>query len=176
LHRVGTAPRAVLVDQRLVLRPPAACPSAPRRLLYRVGLALRANLAAPRGLRPRVGARLRRVRLWTAPPHSVLCTLYSVLLFHFFTFAQAVGRFAPSHGLRPSSELCNLVKPPTISALSHRAHVRYFIHIPPSHYAAGRGAASQGAAPFCLYTRGNARLLFPVFTCFLHEFNYRIGA
>ena len=95
-----------------------------------VGSALRADLAAfIRGLRPRVGARLRlallnitRARQSHAPTclcpgSSVLCTPYSVICplaasgrAHLSTFAQAVGRFAPSHGLRifPSSALRTL--------------------------------------------------------------------
>ena len=102
LHQVGAAPRAALVasgrvgtaccHRRIAVSvwrldnsetTLAACNypghRSPFFTLYRVGLALRANLAAStasRGLRSR-----------------------SVLWFHLSTFAQAVGRLAPLHCL-----------------------------------------------------------------------------
>jgi hypothetical protein len=98
--------------------------------LPRVGLALRANLAASRELSSRVGARLRLDLLCKqgrgeATPlpslrtlyyvlctlYSVLCTLYSVLCTLISTFAQAIGRFAPLHCLPSPSPIPNPPSP-----------------------------------------------------------------
>ena len=153
LPRVGARLRRVRSPSNI--RPIAIIPvPGPSFTLHRVGLALRANLAASRELCSRVGTRLRlalhhrRARRSHAPtldaariarsaiptsnnatprsgdttpsqPYSsqpvplisfsVLCTLScpdpNCFGIHFFTFPQAVGRFAPLHCL-PSPSLC----------------------------------------------------------------------
>ena len=92
LSRVGLALRANLVASGCI----------------EVGAAPRAALAASRELRSRVGARLRLALLCKqgrgeATPLPSLRNLYSVLCTLVSTFPQAVGRFAPLHGIFPLS-------------------------------------------------------------------------
>ena len=61
-------------------------------------MALRANLVASRELRSRVGARLRLDLHHRRARRSHAPTYFGI---HLSTFPQAVGRFAPLHGIFP---------------------------------------------------------------------------
>ena len=83
-------------------------------------MALRANLAAFRGPRPRVGARLRRVRLCVPPLcnlYSALCTLFNqpshlcTGLRPICTFALSLFRTPSPRVLRPRSPLHHITQP-----------------------------------------------------------------
>ena len=99
--------RVQFMDYRDGSAAPTSRSPVPLFTLPRVGLALRANLAASRGLRPHSVLCTPYSVIYHAPPHPSLRNLYSVLdpalcpLFRYSPFHRCTGaplRFPPFHG------------------------------------------------------------------------------